>query len=186
MNGHLSKIALVSCMILLLVACNQIDTSALTDETTPSAVATPLGVNGQTESESPLPTQVSTTMVESTESQQEAVVSISPTKAITEGHIMNEPQEQFLPGDGSAENIELARQDLAKRLGVSVESITVTAVIGQEFSTDAFYCHVTKERIAKNESLAVISGLSILLSASGRRYEYHASGETVIFCQPLP
>ena len=186
MNGHLSKIALVSCMILLLVACNQIDTSALTDETAPSAVAIPLGVNGQTESESPLPTQMSTTMVEPTESQQGAVVSISPTKAITEDHVMNEPQEQFLPGDGSTENIELARQDLAKRLGVSIDAVTVAAVIGQEFSTDAFYCRATKERIAKEETPQMVSGYSLLLSVLGHRYEYHASGETVIFCQPLP
>jgi len=93
---------------------------------------------------------------------------------------------QPLPGGESTENVRLAREDLARRLGVSVDSITVGAVIGQEFSTDAFNCRTSKERIAKEESPQVVSGQSILLSASGRRYEYHASGQTVIFCRPLP
>jgi len=79
-----------------------------------------------------------------------------------------------------------AREDLARRLGVPVESVTVAAVVGQEFSTDTFYCRTSKDRIAKEESPQVISGQSILLSASARRYEYHANGQTVIFCRPLP
>ena len=78
-----------------------------------------------------------------------------------------------------------AREDLARRLGVPVESVTVDAVIGQEFSADAFYCRTSKDRIARDESPQVMSGQSILLSALAHRYEYHASGQTVIFCRPL-
>jgi len=81
--------------------------------------------------------------------------------------------------------IEKAKEDLAQRLGISVDSVTVAAVIGQEFSTDAFNCRTSKERIAREEPPQVVSGQSILLRASGRRYEYHASGQTVIFCRPL-
>jgi hypothetical protein len=99
---------------------------------------------------------------------------------------MSGPQVQPFLGDESTESVKLAQQDLAQKLGVSVDSITVLAVIGQEFSTDAFNCQTSKERIAKDESSTVISGESILLSASGRRYEYHASGQTVIFCRSLP
>jgi hypothetical protein len=86
---------------------------------------------------------------------------------------------------GSTENVKLAKQDLAQKLGISVDSITVAAVIGQEFSTDAFYCRTAKGRIAKDAPSEVISGVTILLSASGRRYEYHASDQTVVFCRPL-
>lgn len=82
--------------------------------------------------------------------------------------------------------IQKSKEDLAQRLGVSVDGITVTTVIGQELSTDAFYCKTFKERIAKEESPQVVSGHSILLSVSGRRYEYHAGGQTVIFCRSLP
>jgi hypothetical protein len=102
----------------------------------------------------------------------------------------NSVNEQ-VPDDNSSsvprDLAEKARQDLAQRLGVSLDSIKVLHVIGQEFSVEAFYCRASKERIAKEESPQVISGQSILLSASGRRYEYHASDdETVIFCRPLP
>jgi hypothetical protein len=82
--------------------------------------------------------------------------------------------------------IEKAKEDLAQRLGVSVDNITVAAVIGQEFSTDAFYCRTSKERIPREESPLVVSGQSILLRALERQYEYHASDQTVIFCRPLP
>jgi hypothetical protein len=81
--------------------------------------------------------------------------------------------------------IEKARQDLAQKLGVAVDGITVGAVIGQEFSTNAFYCRKSTERIARDDTPAAISGVSILLSASGQRYEYHANDMMVIFCWPL-
>jgi len=119
------------------------------------------------------------------ERQVQPSVSDSPTQVATE----NEPVTgtQVPPfGDDTAESVKLARQDLAQRLGVSVESVVVPAVIGQEFSTDAFYCRTTKDRIAKEDSPAVMTGFVILLNVSGRRYEYHASGSTVIFCRPLP
>ncbi len=82
--------------------------------------------------------------------------------------------------------IAQAREDLARRLGVSVESITAGAVIGQEFSADAFYCRTSKDRIARDDSPQVIAGRSILLSAAARRYEYHASDQAVVFCRSLP
>jgi hypothetical protein len=88
-------------------------------------------------------------------------------------------------GGESAETVRLAREDLAKRLGIAADSITVAAVIGQEFSADAFHCQGAKERIARDVTPAVIPGLSILLSASGQQYEYHASGEMIIFCRAL-
>ena len=86
----------------------------------------------------------------------------------------------------SKEAVEKAKADLAKKLGISTSEITRVVVIGQEFSTDAFYCRATKDRIAKDEPPAVITGFIILLHVSGRRYEYHASGPTVLICRALP
>ncbi len=79
-----------------------------------------------------------------------------------------------------------AKQALAANLGISVDSISVVAVIGQEFSTDAFNCRASKERTVKDPAPELILGQTILLIASGRRYEFHASDQTVIFCRPLP
>ena len=86
---------------------------------------------------------------------------------------------------GLEAQIEKARQDLAQKLRMPVDGITVGAVIGEEFSTNAFYCRKSTERIARDDIPAAMSGVSILLNASGQRYEYHASGELVIFCRPL-
>lgn len=90
------------------------------------------------------------------------------------------------PGDEPTEAVRIARDDLARRLGVSPDSIAVVAILRQEFPADAFYCRTTKERTSRDEPPATISGESILLSAADRRYEYHASDQTVIFCRQLP
>jgi hypothetical protein len=112
---------------------------------------------------------------------------ISPTQDIT-GKLAMDDTPLALPvyGKAARESVEFARQNLAERLGLPVESISVATVIGQEFTPNGFYCQTTKDRIARDDAPATISGWSILLSASGRRYEYHASGQTVIFCRTLP
>ena len=108
--------------------------------------------------------------------------------ATSPAHLVQLSQSQTLtpPGDQSIENVKSASRDLAQKLGISVNDITVSTIIGEEFSTIAFYCKTIKDRIAKDDPPAVISGFTILLNASGRRYEYHASGQTVVFCRPLP
>lgn len=88
-------------------------------------------------------------------------------------------------GAGSTDLIDLAKADLAQRLGVSVANISVAAVLRQEFSADAFYCRPAQGRIARDESPVVIVGKTILLSAAGRMYEYHATDQTVVFCRQL-
>lgn len=81
--------------------------------------------------------------------------------------------------------IQKAKEDLAQRLGVSLDSIEVAAVINQEFSKDAFNCRTSKERTTKEEPPLVISGHTVLLSASGHRYEYHLNDQSVVFCRAL-
>jgi hypothetical protein len=83
------------------------------------------------------------------------------------------------------ETVESARKDLAQRLGISIEDVFVLSVIGQEYSPEAFYCRVTKGRIAKDEPTLSISGDTILLEARGSRYEYHANAPLVIYCRKL-
>lgn len=121
-----------------------------------------------------------------TELQQETVIPVSSTQVITENQAIGGTQVQPPLGDESAGSVKLAKQDLAQRLGVSVDSVTVDAVIGQEFSTDAFNCRTSKERIAKEVTPPAVSGQSILLKALGNQYEYHANGQTVIYCRRLP
>jgi hypothetical protein len=93
--------------------------------------------------------------------------------------------EKALQDAESSETVNLAKEDLAQRLGISIDRITLIAVIGMEFPSNAFNCQTSKERAPKEEPLYLIIGETILLSAAGHKYEYHASGETVVFCRQL-
>jgi hypothetical protein len=86
----------------------------------------------------------------------------------------------------SNEVVEKAKADLAKKLGIPANEITLVLVIGQEFTPDGFYCRTIKGKISKEEPTVVISGEAILLKAQARRYEYHADGQAVTFCRQLP
>lgn len=110
---------------------------------------------------------------------------ILPTQALQEYGTPGPQYSQSPSSTGLDILIEEAREDLAQRLGVSIDSITVVAVIGQEFSSEAFHCKVSKERIARDESPDVTAGTTVLLQAAGHRYEYHASDRTVIFCRKV-
>ncbi len=83
------------------------------------------------------PTTRQATMAEPTEPKQGTAIPISPTQIITENKAMIESHVQPLLGDQSTGSVKLAKQDLAQRLGVSVDSVRVAALIGQEFSTVA-------------------------------------------------
>jgi hypothetical protein len=111
--------------------------------------------------------------------------SASPTSSPTAGALPVLPEVQPPVGEAPTETIQLARQDLAHKLGVPPEGISITSIIGEQFTADAFYCRTTKDRIAREDPPAFISGFTILLSVSGQRYEYHASGQTVVFCRRL-
>jgi hypothetical protein len=93
-------------------------------------------------------------------------------------------QRLVLPSDASR-SVGIAVEDLARRLRTSPDTITVAAVMRQEFPAHAFDCRTTKGRATKDESPLVIPGASILLSAAGHTYEYHASDQAVIFCWQL-
>jgi hypothetical protein len=115
----------------------------------------------------------------------EGVVPTSSRQSVPEVAVTAVPTAPIL-GGASTEIVELAKEDLAHRLGVPVNSVAVVAVVRQEFTTDAFYCQATKGRVARDESPALVSGESIVLSAGDCKYEYHARGQTVIYCRRLP
>ena len=119
-----------------------------------------------------------------TEPQPEPPVgAVAPPPAVTQENPMSGTPTLF--GDISMESVDTARQDLARKLQVALDQVTVQSVIGQDFSVNAFYCRSAKDRIAKDDAPAAMSGFTILLSAAGGRYEYHASGPTVVFCRPV-
>jgi hypothetical protein len=94
----------------------------------------------------------------------------------------SQPNGPAVPSGLDAQILQ-ARQDLAQKLKIPVESVTVSSVIGQEFTAAAFQCGKATERIAKDPPPESITGFSILLKALGHRYEYHATEKVVVFCR---
>jgi hypothetical protein len=94
--------------------------------------------------------------------------SVPPSVSPTQGNSQMTPS-LTLPADTELQTlIEKAKEDLAQRLGISADDITVATVINQDFPTDVFNCRSSKERIAKEEPPLVVSGQSIILNASGQ------------------
>ena len=75
-----------------------------------------------------------------------------------------------------------ARSDLAKRLGLPVDQVQVVSVLHTEFSMQAFFCQIAKERIQRDAPPEMIEGQLILLVVSGKKYEYHVNESNLVFC----
>lgn len=66
--------------------------------------------------------------------------------------------------------VEMAREDLAKRLGLSVEEVDLTSVSERDFPDMSLGAPVDGEMSAQ----MISSGWEINLKADGRKYEYRA------------
>jgi hypothetical protein len=119
---------------------------------------------------------------------------IEPAQEPEVSPAVSEPIPSLTPGtpavkmenqQDSKEKVENAKTDLAKRLGIPSSEIGVVLVVGQEFTTDGFYCRVNKDRISNVEPEEAINGETILLEAKGSRYEYHVDSQSVAFCRKL-
>ena len=80
---------------------------------------------------------------------------------------------------GSEAQIELAKQNLANRLGTSTESITVASVEEVEWPDSSLGCPEPGKMYAQ----IVTPGYRIMLQAGGKDYEYHTDkGKNVVLC----
>lgn len=87
--------------------------------------------------------------------------------------------------DQESESVRLAIADLSRRLNLAPDEIKMLAVIKSEFTNQAFYCQVSKERTQKEEAPQNMIGETILLEAQAKKYEYHAQAQTIIFCREV-
>jgi len=111
-------------------------------------------------------------------------ISSTPT-ALKEESVAVNPTLPF-PSDPAVQKLVVqAKDDLARRLDIPAGDVALLAVFRQRFPPDGFYCRPTKARAARDESPVVVSGESIILSAQGRKYEYHADQQSVVFCREL-
>ncbi|MBI4322482.1 MAG: hypothetical protein HY675_28655 [Chloroflexi bacterium] len=77
--------------------------------------------------------------------------------------------------------VERSVQDLAQRLGISQDQITVAKVEEVEWGDTSLGCPEPGKLYAQ----VIIPGYRITLSAKGQTYEYHTdTGQRVVLCQP--
>jgi len=75
--------------------------------------------------------------------------------------------------------MEKAKQDLAKRLNIPADQISVRSMESVEWPDTSLGCPEEGKMYAQ----VVLPGYKILLEAKGKVYEYHAGGKDVVFCK---
>lgn len=80
----------------------------------------------------------------------------------------------------AARAVEASRKDLAKRLDVPVEEVSVLQVEPVEWSDSSLGCPEPGKMYAQ----VITPGYRVMLKAKSRTYEYHTDqGDNVILCQ---
>ena len=88
-----------------------------------------------------------------------------------------------LPRNATPEaTVELARQHLAARLGLHLETITMERLEPAEWDDLDLGCGSAAGMQPDRAFARLIPGYSILLSASQREYEYHSGGLWLVYC----
>ncbi len=75
--------------------------------------------------------------------------------------------------------VYMAKEDLAKRLGIPADSITVESVDQVDWSDASLGCPEPGKVYAQ----VITPGFRILLKADGKTYEYHAGARHVVHCK---
>lgn len=85
------------------------------------------------------------------------------------------------PASGLETLVQMAKAELAQRLSISTDQISLVEATEAEWSDSSLDC-----RQPGMEYLQVITpGYRILLEASGTQYEYHSNRDAyVVFCDP--
>lgn len=85
---------------------------------------------------------------------------------------------------GPEEGPAVAMSDLAKRLGIAAEDVTVVSAEEVTWSDASIGCPEPGKMYAQ----MLVAGSLIVLEADGKQYEYHAAaGKTPFYCEkPQP
>lgn len=100
---------------------------------------------------------------------EEATVTPTPASRGTEVELQNEAEQV----------IRLAREDLARRLGLALERIRLVSVQAVQWHDASLGCPKPGMVYAQ----VITAGFRVVLKARGQRYEYHTdTAESVILC----
>ncbi len=92
---------------------------------------------------------------------------------------VTEPTEVNPPAEAK-EAIRLAREDLARKLGLASEAIQLVSVETVEWRDTSLGCPQPGMMYAQ----VITPGYRVLLEAEGKRYDYHTdTGQFVVLCE---
>jgi hypothetical protein len=96
---------------------------------------------------------------------------VAPTAIVTATASSQDP--------ATAPLVELARKDLATRLNVPVESISLISITAVQWRDSSLGC----PEPGMGYATVITPGYLIMLEANGQEYEYHASRTQVVTCE---
>lgn len=151
----------------------------------PPAISTPTGLAATSEAGAPTATAVPTGIPTPRASPEKPSVSSTPPPVPASG---TPPQASAAPTPNETQgSVDLARRDLADKLGVSMDLIRVVSVEPKEWPDTSLGCPEPGKFYAQ----VLTPGFRVVLAVGERTYEYHTDrGETVVFCpnrlEPVP
>jgi hypothetical protein len=84
------------------------------------------------------------------------------------------------PQDGAEQVVQLAREDLAQRLGQAPESIRLVSTEPVEWHDASLDCPRPNTKYVQ----VITPGFNVVLEAEGRTYQYHTdAGRVVVLCE---
>jgi len=87
--------------------------------------------------------------------------------------------KQVNVGSEASKYIEMATSDLAKKLAIRKENITLKDVTQKDWSNTSLGCPKRDMLYAQ----VIVPGYVIVLDVSGTTYTYHAGSNRVVSCQ---
>ncbi len=111
-----------------------------------------------------------------------AVTDLPPSSADTASTVFPPADTQPPAVTGQEKLILKAKEDLATRLGVDFDSISLVAVYADEFPIDNLGCPSPKDSGVSRP--AFVMGQEIVLEVGEKRYAYHTHAGQVVFCGP--
>lgn len=88
--------------------------------------------------------------------------------------------QEIQPPAGAERAVQLARQDLAQKLGLALEAIRLASVEGVEWPDTSLGCPQPGMMYAQ----VITPGFRVVLQAGGKTYEYHTDqGRFAVLCE---
>lgn len=164
---------LVAFLALIWVTSGCATTGGPTGPQEPTPGVPPGGSPAPRATEGAIPKASETPIARASETPAAKAAETPASKATDQGTSKPIPQE-------AEPQVAHAKQDLAQRLGVSVDSITVREVEEVEWRDSSLGC----PEPGKAYLQVITPGYKIILEAQGKSYEYHTDrGKNVVLCQ---